>query len=323
MRNFNESSIIGGEELNPGSKFDSFNMLIDRYYALLFFTLAKSGITYSTGRNGALARVRFEEKGFVNYVQPCTGKWNYNDPKYQRVVSPDFVLYLFNNICMAESLYRINELSEPIQINGREQVIPEGIDLNEFSVSNIIKLHEEYEEEYFKYKNGQPNYYEQISKSNLAFINLSYSLLERVTKYSREFAEHQVMVAKATELKQDVENGAIDYYKLNEKEQELVDESYYSGEFDACPEYYLSLGYFNNCIRKHALEQIYSQKKKMDKLKGAVSPNELETLGVYDDPIAVEYDGYDELEGTIDYANAKEFEYGNSPKIERRNPTRL
>ena len=155
MRNFNESSIIGGNELDKGSKFDSFNLLIDRYYALLFFTLGKSGITYSTGRNGILAKVRFEERGFINYVQPCIGKWNYKDPKYQRSVSPDFVLYLFNNLCMAESLYRINELSEPIQLNSSQQIIPDGIDLDEFSVSNVIKMHEEYQEEYFKSQNGQ------------------------------------------------------------------------------------------------------------------------------------------------------------------------
>ena len=323
MKNFNEISVIGGEKFLPGSKFDDFNQLIDRYYAMLFFTLTKSGITYSTGRNGILAKVKVEEKGFVNYVQPCIGKWNYNNPKYQRFVSPEFVLYLFNNYCMANCLCEINKLSEPVQINSTQQIIPDGIDLDEFSVNHIIQMYEQYANEYYKSQNEQPNYYSQIPQSNIAFVNLAYSLIERVTKFSKSYVEHQMKVIKADELRQDLKDGIISYDELTEEQTDLLHDDYYTGEYDySNSNNYLSLGSFNNNIRNHAIKQIFVRQEKLRKLKKNAKDEDLSTMEVYNDPISISSDYYGKYEAEIDYKNAKEFDYGDDPKLERRNPTK-
>ena len=86
MASFNSLSIIGGTYDNLGCKFDNFETLINSYFSLLFDTLTKGSIVYSTGRNGILAKVELDPSkgGFVNYVQSSIGKWNYSDPKYQR-----------------------------------------------------------------------------------------------------------------------------------------------------------------------------------------------------------------------------------------------
>lgn len=327
MRNFNESTIVGGmvNSLPPilGSKFDNFNDLIDKYYALLFFTLVKSGITYSTEINAILAQVKIQENGFVNYVQPCIGKWDYTDKKYQRLVSPEFVLYIFNNLCMSESLYRINELAEPIQLSETKQLYPIGIDLSEFSVSNIITLHEKYANEYFKYQNGEPNDYMNIPSEKIAFVNLAYSLIERVTKFSKEYVEYQMLVIKASELRQDLAQDKISYDELSEEQQNLIDDECYNEEYIAeyCPNHYLSLGCFNNFVRKEVLKQLYKQQEKIKKLNETSKGNNPALMEGYNDPIIVveDYDGEDEYEAHIDYKNAKEFEYGNDLKLERVN----
>lgn len=286
MKSFNESHIIGGSLEFPGSKFDNFNLLIDRYYALLFFELLRNGITYSTGRNGILAKVKFENRGFVNYVQPCIGQWDYENVQFQRLVSPDFVIYLFNNLCMAESLYRINELVNPVN-------------LDEFSVSFVINMHEKYENEYFKLRMGQPNCYDQISESRVAQINLAYSLLERITKYSKDYAEHQIKVEEANKIKKDIKNGVLTYDILTAKQSELIDN--YVDDYESDPVHYLSLGCFNNYIRNKALQQLYVR-------QGAEY--------VFNDPIIVyeDFDAESEYDVKINYENAPEFDINEKQK---------
>ena len=306
MRNFYDREIIGDPPIYDGSKFDNIDLLIDSYYALLFFAL-EDGIAYSTERNGIIAKVKVEARGFINYVQPCIGKWDYKNPKYQRNVSPDFVLYLFNNICMEESFYRINQLSlKKFSVTNESDLEDfndnNEIDLDNFTVNNIIKKHQEYQEEYFKLQNGQPNYYNKIEKEWLKFINLSYVLIEKVFKYSKEFADHQLVAAKAHELRQNVENGVIDYNQLDELEQKLVDIDINYGD-DYYEEYSLRLGCFNNCIRSHAIAELYKLQE-----KSTVTDNI-----VYDDPVFVishDSEGTD-LEVIIDYTGAKEFEKSN------------
>lgn len=286
MKNFNESQIIGGNLEFPGSKFDNFNLLIDRYYALLFFELLRNGITYSTGRNGILAKVKFENRGFVNYVQPCIGQWDYENTHFQRLVSPDFVIYLFNNLCMAESLYRINKLSNPV-------------DLNEFSVSFVINMHEKYADEYFKLSMGQPNCYDKISESRIAQINLAYSLLEKITKYSKDFAEHQIKVEMAKKIRKDIKNGILTYATLSDKQSELIDN--YVDDYESDSVHYLSLGCFNNYIRNKALHQLYIHQG---------------TEYDFNDPIIVyeEFDAESEYDVKINYENAPEFDANKKEK---------
>lgn len=54
-----------------------------------------------------------------------------------------------------------------------------------------------------------------IKQDWLTFINLSYALIERVIKYFKEFVDHQLVSAKARELRQCVENNVIDYNRIN------------------------------------------------------------------------------------------------------------
>lgn len=325
MRNFNDSSVIGGTTFTPGSKFDNFDLLIDRYYALLFYALTEGGITYNTRRNGVLSKVRLEVNGFVNYVQPMIGKWDYDDPKYKRLVSPDFVLYLFNNLCMAESLLRINSLVEPIKISQTEHIFHEGIDLNNFSLKGIIETYGEYAEEYYKYKNGHSNNYEKIPKTKLAFINYTYQLIERVTNYSSEFFHHQLAVAEANKLRHEIETGILSYEELSDEQQELAYNSYYSGEYESCPEFYMSLGCFNNNVRNYALKELYKEQEKLRKVRLTSKEVDLEKLGIYDNPIILsEYAeitgdlAEPEVEVQIDFTGAKEFEHNNTQQKEKK-----
>lgn len=82
------------------SVYDNIDLLVRRYFQLLFFAFSHherySGLEYMTMRNGLFARIVLEEDGFVNYVQADFGKWDFNDPKYRRKVSPNFVLHIFN-----------------------------------------------------------------------------------------------------------------------------------------------------------------------------------------------------------------------------------
>lgn len=316
MKNFNTIDIIGGVPNIPGSKFDNYQDLIDKYYALLFFSLTKNGITYSTNRNARLAQVKTCENGFINYVQPSIGKWDYENQKYQRFVSPEFVLYLFNNICMAESLYEINALAESIRLGKNQTLYPNGIDLNEFNVGNIIKLHESYAEEFFKYQNGYPNDYLNIPKSKIVLVNLFYSLVEQVTKFSEKYVKYQMQLIRKMNLKEDLKAERIDYEDLSEKDKELVHDDYYTEEYDwDNPNVYLSLGCFNNSIRKKAVEALYKRQQK----NCSQDKQDVAKLQEVRDPILIREDDESEMgyRAKIDYMNAKEFEQGNDLKLER------
>ena len=311
MRNYNTHDIVNL------SKFDNFELLKNRYFALLFYTLTTGGITYSTGRNGVLAQVKIDERGFINYVQPCIGKWNFKNTKYQRRVSPDFVLYLFNNHCLTECLFRINELSEPIQVNSSYKIELQGIDIEKFSIAEIIKKYELIETEEYKYKNGLPNNYNSFSPVEIQITKLFYSLIERVIIYSREFAEHYAKTIRAKELRSEIDNGTIEYDNLTEEEQDLVRDDYDYPD-DPDNDYFLTLGRLNDKINIHAAKALIRKFRKMKKLK--VTSEELSSLDMYDDPISADYyndewsdnndddDEYtDETSLKIDYTNAKEF----------------
>ena len=142
MRNYNEINIIGGEDFALGSIFDNFDLLFEKYCQILFYALDKGGITYSTNRNGLLAKTMVGENGFVNYVQSSIGKWDFDNEKLKRNVSPDFVLYLFNNMCLSYFFNQINFLGEPTKMQNANYCIKKGVDLNIYKDDNIIKKYE-------------------------------------------------------------------------------------------------------------------------------------------------------------------------------------
>lgn len=289
MQNFSSTNIIGGSYDVLGSKYDDFELLINNYYALFAYTLMKGGITYSTNKNGILAKVILNNEGFTNYVQPSIGKWNYEDKKYQRRVSPDFVLYLFNNYCLSNTIQRINDLSEPIELSSTKQILLNSIDLNEFYISYIIKKYQECEKE----------------KSDDFFIIKSlYEITKKITLYSESFAEYQEKVAELSALKEKIAKGEKTYYDLNCDEEELMNYE----EFDAIENgMYLSLGFLNNEIRKKAIEELYkiTEKRNFELMKA--SENEMILQDEVNDPIqiSIDYDGEYDIE--IDYNGSKEF----------------
>lgn len=322
MRNFNLVEIIGDKKYQmPGSKFDSADDLFRAYFALLFFTL-KDGITYSTGRNGLLARVKFERRGFVNYVQPSIAIWDYTNPKLQRVVSPDFVLYLFNKDCMEYAFSMVNSLNE--------LGIEKQIDLTNVKVENIIKLYEEYEAERVKSERGEPNYYTTIDENQLAFVNMGYMLVKRVTKYSKEYLDAYLkflQVAEADRLRDRMEEEGKDYGDLTEAERKILDNEP-DINFDDRP-FYLSLGTFYDFILSDIIKGIYKTQRKTGAAKSGKSSEEIALLDCYEDPVKImtvdgdeitdidEIGPYD-LEIEIDYENAKEFAKEGPERLKER-----
>lgn len=312
MANYNTGSIIGGKYDNPGCRFDDFDTLINTYFTLLFDTLTKDGMVYSTGRNGLLARIELDHRkgGFVNYVQSGIGQWNYNDPKYQRVVSPEFVLYLFNNLSLLYAYDNINLksdlLNENTKFNQKNQSV-DGVFLRDLSMNGIIQLHEHHLTEYNKQQNGVPNTFSQIKPEEIQMVNALYDLVGSVVKYSGEFYEFHKQLEQAEVLREEVDSGKIDYYSLTDKQDRL-----YSFEEDE--EHYMSLGYLNNSIRHGvANELIRIQKQKYNAERNGLSSK---SISRYDDPIGITagYDGtddsiYDDGEyfAVISYKDGKEF----------------
>ena len=210
MASFNSTSIIGGTYDNLGCKFDNFETLINSYFSLLFDTLTKDAIVYSTGRNGILAKVEFNSSkgGFVNYVRSSIGKWNYSDLKYQRNVSPEFVIYLFNNLNMNKAYNAVNSrndyFDEPMKFNTNNQVV-EGTFIRDLSMAGIIELHEKHMAEYAKKMNGEPNKYDQFKPTEVVMVKTLYELIGSVCKLSKKFWDFQNYLERAEELRESVE----------------------------------------------------------------------------------------------------------------------
>lgn len=310
MASFNSLDIIGGIYDNLGCEFDNFETLINSYFSLLFDTLTKSAIVYSTRRNGILAKVELDASkgGFVNYVQSSIGKWDYSDPKYQRNVSPEFVLYLFDNLSMNIAYNIVNGrndyFNEPMKFNSNNQSV-EGVFIRDLSMAGIIELHEKHMGEYAKKINGEPNKYDQIKPIEVVTVRTLYELIGSVCKLSKEFWDFQKNLERAEELRAKVESGKIEFESLNEEEEKL----YYN--FYPDEDYYLSLGILNNSIRQQAAQELkkkYKQKRNLER-QGKTLPG----ITSYDDPISISpYDETGEYYGesdfvVIDYSNAKEF----------------
>lgn len=313
MASFNSSNIIGGSYDNLGCKFDNFETLVNSYISLLFDVLTKDAIVYSTGRNGILAKVELNSSkgGFVNYVQSSIGKWNYSDPKYQRNVSLEFVIYLFNNLNMNKAYNAVNNrndyFDEPMKFNTNNQTV-EGVFIRDLSMAGIIELREKHMSEYAKKVNGESNKYDQIKPTEVVMVKTLYELIASVTKLSKQFWEFHNYLEKAEELRTLVDSGKIEYESLNQKEAELYSDFYPNDD------YYLSLGILNNFIRTQAAQELikkYKQKRNLERqektLTGIIS---------YDDPISIvphgyeiseEYYGDSDFVAVIDYSNAKEF----------------
>ena len=313
MASFNSLSIIGGTYDNLGCKFDNFETLINSYFSLLFDTLTKGSIVYSTGRNGILAKVELDpsKSGFVNYVQSSIGKWNYSDPKYQRNVSPEFVIYLFNNLNLNKAYNEVNNrnnyFDEPMKFNTNNQTV-EGVFIRDLSMAGIIELHEKHMTEYAKKMNGESNKYDQIKPAEVVIIRTLYELIGSVCKLSKKFWEFQNYLERAEGLRASVDSGKIEYESLNQEEEELY-LSFYPHD-----DYYLSLGILNNSIREQAAQELikkYKQKRSLER-----QGKTLTGITSYDDPISIvphgyetseEYYGDEDFIAVIDYSNAKEF----------------
>ena len=280
---YNTGSIIGGKYDNPGCRFDDFDTLINTYFTLLFETITDDGMVYSTGRNGLLARVELDHRkgGFVNYVQSDIGQWNYDDSKYQREVSPEFVLYLFNNLSLLYAYDNINLnndlLNGKTKFNKKNQSV-DGVFFKDLSMNGIIQLHEEHLNEYNKKQEGLPNFFDEIKSGEFHMVNALYDLLSSVVKYSSQFYEFHKQLEQADELRKDVDSGKIDFYSLTDMQNDL-----YNLEEDE--EHYMSLGYLNNFIRQgvaHELIKVQKQKKNAER-NGLLSIS----ISQYDDPIEI------------------------------------
>lgn len=199
--NFNIYDVIGGSNDNPGSEFDDFDTLINTYFSLLFYAITSHGIVYSTGRNGLLAKVVLvQSRGeFVNYVQSDIGQWNYTDPKYQRLVSPEFVLYLFNNNNLLNAYLDLNKESS----------------INCLSIKKII---EEYD---IKTSLAGLGITEHLIE-NVDYINILYVLVMRIIEFSKEFYDSYLLDFESTSEGPILSLGNLNNYINREAVNRLV-----------------------------------------------------------------------------------------------------
>ncbi|MCM1052685.1 MAG: dipeptidyl peptidase 3 [Ruminococcus sp.] len=316
MDNFNTISIIGkypeefGEAELRGSKYDSFDLLLNDYLKLLFYTLSKNGIIYSTERNGILARVQFVDGIFINYVQPSVGKWDFENSKYQRIVSLNFVLYLFNEMCMANALYRINYLAEPYDLNNLDYAIKDEIDLSEVNIPNIVKRYNEFMHEAYLKDKGLANKFDSYSEKEINEIVLLYNILTRVLLYSAGFKNVLDNIRSANELQTQMSKGQITFEDLSEQQQDLLEE-YDDQNFENYSDYYPCLGYFYHYIKTHVIRELGMEEREFDK---SVSHNssydglKLAQKGIFHNPIIAYVEEYDDdCRIEIDFTNAPEF----------------
>ena len=313
MESYNVVNIIGGGYENKGCLFDDIATLVDSYLSLLIEALTNGGIVYSTGRNAILARIEMDvDKGFVNYVQPAICKWNYTDPKYQRSVSPEFVIFMFNNTCLRHSFQLAQARNETygteMKFNSKNQSI-DGTFFQELNMETILEKHKAYQEEWFKKQIGEPNKYDMLNPNTIKVVELLYKLIESVINHSKNFSNYQKALEEFNNLNMGLENGSIDYNSLSSEQQEFIE--YFDYEDD---KYRMNLGCFNNSIRKEVEKYLISiQKKKNRLLKKGMDVSSIDN---YDDPISIidgdclDFDSYgDDLDCSIivDYSNAKEF----------------
>lgn len=328
MHNYSLMSIIGKyeEELGtgvPGSKYDSFEALLNDYLILLFYALSKNGIVYSTNRNGILARVQFVDGQFVNYVQPAIGKWDFKDERYQRIVSLDFVLYLFNETCMAQVYQELNYLAEPQDLSKLDYNSHDSFDLEDFSIEQIVNNYNMITHEQFLASKGLPNKLDSYSTKDIEEMLLLYSIMTKVIAYSEDFRKYQETKKEADMLRNSLKNREILYGDLTDKQSDLLE--YYSEDADdESNKYFPCLGYFYNHIKQGIFHSLVKEIKEFEKvvpLGASFNGLELANKGIYYNPVRCFEDieeGYVEIKITFD--GAYEFDlYENRFTRERKN----
>lgn len=180
MTNFYEIDIIGKyskfeEKEIRGSKYDELEDLFNDYIRLFFYTIYNEGITYTTNRNGLLAKVVYQSGYFINYVQPKIGEWDFLNPQYQRVVSLDFVLFLFNETCMGGVLPYLNS-------EGNEDILS----INMFDIIRDVQM--------LSYNrqldaNGLPNALNNYSNQDIERVIFQYTVISKILEYARPFKD--------------------------------------------------------------------------------------------------------------------------------------
>lgn len=316
MENFSTIEVIGkypeefGEKELKGSKYDNYDLLLNDYLKLLFYTLTKNGIVYSTERNGILARVKYVDGFFINYVQPSIGKWDFEDSKYQRIVSINFVLYLFNEMCMANTLYHLNYLAEPYDLSDLNFATRDSVDLTDVSAATIMERFNELTHEAYLKSKGLANNLDNYSKKEIEEINLLYDILSRVLLYTSDFKTILDNIKKANELKTKIELEEVDFEDLSEPQQELL-ETYDDSDFDNYDSYYPCLGYFYHHLKKRVIKELGKEAKQFDEtipLNGTFDGLKLVQKGIYQNPVLVYIDDYEDDDSIkICFDGAKEF----------------
>lgn len=314
MASIDINGVVGGTDGYSGSKFDDFETLINCYLSLLIESLVRDGITYSTGRNATLARIEIDsKKGFVNYVQPFMGKWDYTDTKYQRIVSPEFVIFIFNNHCLMDSylssISRNDILNQQIKFNSNNQSI-DGVFFKDLNIETIIDKKMKYQQEYYKKQQGEPNVYDSINPDEIGIVNTLYELIRCAIKYSKNFADFQIKLKEADSIRRKVDEGLLDYGSLTDAQFELYDDVYEDEE------HYMSLGNLNNSIRGQAVKQLVAMEKY--KTSGSITK--------FEDPISftseepeqgIDYFIDDQYYCIVDYSTGKEFLSSNVIDVNR------
>ena len=308
MASFDMFSIVGGTDQYRGSKFDDFETLINCYLSLLIESLVRNGITYSTGRNATLAKIEIDsKKGFVNYVQPFMGKWDYNDPKYQRIVSPEFVIFIFNNGCLIDSYVssfsRGEILNQQIKFNSHNQSI-DGTFFKDLNIETIIDKKMKYQQEYYKKQQGEPSTYDSINSDEIGIVNTLYELIRCAIKYSKKFADFQTELKEADAIRRKIDEGIVDWDSLTDAQFELCDNVYEDDE------HYMSLENLNNSIRGQVVKHLAVMKK--HKTSGSITEFEDPISFTIEEPEqGVDYFSDDQYYAIVDYSTGKEFNANN------------
>jgi len=299
MTNFYEIDIIGKyskfeEKEIRGSKYDELEDLFNDYIRLFFYTIYNEGITYTTNRNGLLAKVVYQSGYFINYVQPKIGEWDFLNPQYQRVVSLDFVLFLFNETCMGGALPYLNS-------EGNEDILS----INMFDIIRDLQM--------LSYNrqldaNGLPNALDNYSNQDIERVIFQYTVISKILEYARPFKDFHVKANTAERTKKALALGKISYDELTDIELELVD----SYDLEDNREFYPDLGHLYNYLLKGIAKTLSQEEREFKRLVSDgqnYDPNYLLLKKIYNNPLSISYDEDSEnFELRIDFESAKEFE---------------
>ncbi len=268
------------------NKYDSYIELLNDYLNLLYFAL-NSGLCYNTNKNSRLAKVVLKEGKLINYVQTKMGEWDYTKSRFQREVSMDFVLYLFNKTSLFGSMLTMSNLSVTKSHLGIQDTTKK-IDFESIISENSFIAYQKHIESYSG--NGYISNFTYQEREENALL---YNIILKIMEYTKHIKNEINIINKGKNLSLLLQSGELKLSQLSENDKQIYE---YVINYDKVANPNLNPSLENFC------DNINWVSEKQLKYK----------CNNTDDPINITsiinpYTGKSESTIIIDYANSKEF----------------